>query len=835
VVGTVATLVVVATSILLMLVRPSGIAEVWWIGGGALALVLLRLLCLRAAAGAVAKGADVYLFLAGMMLLSEVARSHGVFDWMASAAVRSARGSCVRLFTTLYAVGTVVTVFMSNDATAVVLTPAILVAVRKAKVDPLPHLFVCALIANAASFVLPISNPANLVVFRGDMPSLGHWLAAFLLPSALSIGTTYLVLRRIFRRNLELKLDANVEGVPLTAHGRWALGGIGIVAVVLLTASAFDVDLGLPTFVAAVVVSVTASVVARKNPLPLLREISWSTLVLVAGLFVLVEAVQSIGALDVMRSAVGWAASLPRWAGAFVLSFAVGVGNNVVNNLPLGLLVGATLESARPPSPLAHAALIGVDLGPNLAITGSLASILWLIALRREKLDVSFRAFFKVGAVVMPTALAAATLGSLLTSAVVAGDDAKTSPRPSPYAHDPRPRRSFSPERSATAPLADLRTRVRIASWSQSVEQGKTAARWLARGLRGGSEGQEIVMKYLHRLVLCVPLTMLASAACSDVETTPPLNAGAGTTIHGVVDLTQSPPPPPSRRGPAAEATLQPMTAKGTIQAILFNPEGLPDGLVLDDGTTAHVPPSTGIERLTLKVGDRVTITGRGSANAIGKGMRAETIALSNGAPVVVDAPPPVPTSVSVEGTVQRLFANPHGDVDLLLLSDGSAVRIPPMTSSAVAAKLRVGNTVHIEGDALGAALHATQVRLSSGEVIATEPGAPPPPPLDALPRVDDTSTIVRVLTGPRGEVDRIILADGTIAHVPRRLAEQAASNLAVGARLHVEGEGGRYALGTSLRADTLRLDSGQTFVDPGPMGPRRPPVGPGAPPPPPL
>jgi arsenical pump membrane protein len=121
-----------------------------------------------------------------MMLLSELAREHGLFDWLSAIAVRNARGSCVRLFTLVYIVGTVVTIFLSNDATAVVLTPAILTAVRKARVQPLPYMFVCALIANAASFVLPISNPANLVVFHGAMPTLGRWLIAFCIPSVRS-------------------------------------------------------------------------------------------------------------------------------------------------------------------------------------------------------------------------------------------------------------------------------------------------------------------------------------------------------------------------------------------------------------------------------------------------------------------------------------------------------------------------------------------------------------------------------------------------------------------------------------------------------------------------
>ncbi len=131
---------IVAISILLMLIRPRNIPEVYWISGGSILLLLLRLVPLQLAGKAILEGLDVYLFLIGMMLLSALAREHGVFDWLSSFAIRKANKSCARLFTLIYAIGTVVTVFMSNDATAVVLTPAILAAVRKASVKPLPYL-----------------------------------------------------------------------------------------------------------------------------------------------------------------------------------------------------------------------------------------------------------------------------------------------------------------------------------------------------------------------------------------------------------------------------------------------------------------------------------------------------------------------------------------------------------------------------------------------------------------------------------------------------------------------------------------------------------------------
>jgi arsenical pump membrane protein len=405
---------IVAVSIMLMLIRPRGIPEVYWVGGGAILLIVLRLIPLKLAGKAAAEGADVYLFLVGMMLLSELAREHGVFEWLSSVALRGSHGSSARLFTLVYGVGTLVTVFMSNDATAVVLTPAILAAIRKAKVAPLPHLFACAMIANAASFVLPISNPANLVVFHASMPPLGRWLVSFGLPSILSIVATYLVLRFIFRKELADSTEEGDDAKPLSANGKIVLGGIASMVGVLLTASALDRNLGLPTCLAALTITAVVCIKARRNPWSLMKEISWATIALVAGLFIMVEAVQSMGALKLTQAAFRDVQRLAPALAALATGLVVGIANNLVNNLPLGLLAGATLHAAHARGLIANAVLIGVDLGPNLSVTGSLATILWLIALRKEKLDVSGWDFFKVGAIAMPVALIAAIGGAIL-------------------------------------------------------------------------------------------------------------------------------------------------------------------------------------------------------------------------------------------------------------------------------------------------------------------------------------------------------------------------------------------------------------------------------------
>ncbi|HVV46910.1 MAG TPA: SLC13 family permease, partial [Bryobacteraceae bacterium] len=262
--------IIAAVTLLLILIRPKKSTEAVWACSGALLLLLLRLISPRDALAAIARGTDVYLFLTGMMLLAELARREGFFDWLAVAAVRHAKGSATRLFAIVYGVGTVVTIFLSNDATAVVLTPAVLAAVRKTKAKPLPYLLVCAFIANAASFVLPISNPANLVVYGANLPPLGAWLRSFGLASAVSVFTTFAVLRLCTAEDLRGKIQTRVIKEPLSPAGRLAAWGIAGAGLVLIAASALHLDLGAPTFAAAIAVTALVATADRAAPLGIL-------------------------------------------------------------------------------------------------------------------------------------------------------------------------------------------------------------------------------------------------------------------------------------------------------------------------------------------------------------------------------------------------------------------------------------------------------------------------------------------------------------------------------------------------------------------------------------
>ena len=144
-----------------------------------------------------------------------------------------------------------------------------------------------------------------------------------------------------------------------------------------------------------------------------MRAVSWGVLLLVAGLFVLVQGLEKTGITAQLaarlQDLVRDSADLAGWTAGIILAFAC----NLVNNLPAGLFASRVVETAHVPEKVREAVLIAVDLGPNLSVTGSLATILWLTALRRDGHEVSALAFLKVGVVVMPPALLLAVFAAL--------------------------------------------------------------------------------------------------------------------------------------------------------------------------------------------------------------------------------------------------------------------------------------------------------------------------------------------------------------------------------------------------------------------------------------
>ncbi|MGH7706381.1 MAG: SLC13 family permease [Vulcanimicrobiaceae bacterium] len=404
------TWIVCGLTIVGVVTRPWRVAEAIWASAGAGALVALGLISVPGAFDAIKQGFDVYLFLVGMMLLAEVARAEGLFDWLAGAALAAAGGTPFKLFALVYGVGTVITIFLSNDATAVVLTPAIVAVLRRTEVDPLPYAFAGAFVANAASFVLPISNPANLVVFGRGVPTLFVWLARFGLPALVAIVATFALLALVWRRTLRAGGLPRGQVDRLDRRGCIAAAVLTVALIALVVVSALGADIGIATLILGAVALVVIALTDRPSVRPIVTHITWSIVPLVAGLFVVVTALDRTGALDLFRTLLRIAAAHGTVVGGVIVAGVVTVASALLNNLPVALVAQHAFTGGRAVAQLRDAWLVAVDLGPNLTTNASLATLLWLVMLRRDGIVVTPAQFFRVGLLVLPPSLIAAIL-----------------------------------------------------------------------------------------------------------------------------------------------------------------------------------------------------------------------------------------------------------------------------------------------------------------------------------------------------------------------------------------------------------------------------------------
>ena len=352
--------------------------------------VATRLLPWSDAVDVTSRVAPVLLFLVAVTVLAELSDEAELFDVAASRAARLARGNVRRLYLLVLALGTVTTIVLSLDTTAVLFTPVVLSLAAQLDLEPLPFAFAAVWLANTASLLLPVSNLTNLLAIDRLHLSNTQYLVRMALPAAVAVTVTAIALLAWHRRRLRGSYDTPAPHA-VTDHALFlvAFGACALLVPALL--------LGVPVAAAASTSSVLvvfAFVIRRRSALHW-SLVPWRLVLLVEGLFLVVSAIGPHGLDTVLREAAGSGNSL-RVAGA------AAVGANVANNLPAYL----ALERAVPSRDLFDV-LLGVNLGPLILPWGSLATLLWMERCRARDVRIRPVQFALAGAAFVPVLLVA--------------------------------------------------------------------------------------------------------------------------------------------------------------------------------------------------------------------------------------------------------------------------------------------------------------------------------------------------------------------------------------------------------------------------------------------
>jgi arsenical pump membrane protein len=258
---------------------------------------------------------------------------------------------------------------LSLDATVVLLTPVVLAVAAHMRIPARPHAYATGHLANSASLLLPVSNLTNLLAFATTGLSFLHFTGLMAGPWVIAVAVEYLVLRRLFRADLAVPVADPVIEVPPAPV--LAITVVGLVVVGFGVASGIGISPIWPAAAGVLLLAVRQLVRRTSTPGNLLRAADLPFALFVLALTVVVLAVLRSGLEAFLRSV------LPHGNGLLPLLAVAAIAAvlaNVLNNLPATLAL-VPLVAGSPAAVLA--VLLGVNIGPNLAYPGSLATLLW--------------------------------------------------------------------------------------------------------------------------------------------------------------------------------------------------------------------------------------------------------------------------------------------------------------------------------------------------------------------------------------------------------------------------------------------------------------------------
>ena len=388
--------------------------------GGAVSLLLLGLIRPADAALTLLRDWNTFLFVRGMMGLSAMAETAGLFDWLAVQAARLAARSAKRLFLNVFLLGTAITMIFSNDATALILTPVVYVLVTKLRLPVLPYLFACTFIADTASFLLPISNPINIIVMSHYPLPLLTFLRLLFIPCLVVIAINFGIFFLLYRSQLKGtfnpdRLPSAENAIKHPAYFRYTLCVLAIVAPSYVIASALQFPLSTVAVAGALLLVAGALYWKRTTLVEAGKGISWSIFGFIAGMFIVVRAIEDTGLTVKFGNLLLRLSGGSSFGAVMVGTFGSALGTNLINNVPMAVVMNSALGSVQHAAPAIRngfvaATIFGCDLGPNLTTVGSMATILWLLILRERDVEVSGLDYFKVGVLVTPVMLFAGAL-----------------------------------------------------------------------------------------------------------------------------------------------------------------------------------------------------------------------------------------------------------------------------------------------------------------------------------------------------------------------------------------------------------------------------------------
>jgi arsenical pump membrane protein len=427
----IASLVFIST-MLVIFWRPRGMNEAWPASIGAGIIIISGIVSKMDIMDIISKIGGASITIIATIVMAVILESFGFFHWAAAKLARLSKGSGHRLYWYIQLLCFLMTLLFNNDGSILITTPILILILKNIKLKPhqqIPYLLSGALIATASSAPIGVSNIVNLIALKIVDMSLWMHTAMMFVPATLGLlfmsGLMYIVLKNklpkkipktildiedsFFVKNFHpLKTKISIETKrKRTQFMMKILLFVFVIRCLLFVASYINVPMEIVAVLGSVILLLWRWYHLRTNPVDVLKKTPWHILIFAFSMYVIIYGLHNVGLTELLVELCEPIVNQGLFQASFIMGGLVSVLSNIFNNHPALMIGTITLtEMGLDPITLKTiylANIIGSDMGSLLLPIGTLASLIWMSILRRNKIKVTWKDYLSVSLIVIPS------------------------------------------------------------------------------------------------------------------------------------------------------------------------------------------------------------------------------------------------------------------------------------------------------------------------------------------------------------------------------------------------------------------------------------------------
>jgi len=337
-----------------------------------------------------------------MTFLSVVCDNLGFFNFLAYKATKLGKSNQLILFTILFFLISIVTIFTSNDIIILTFTPFIISFTKRANISPIPYLIMEFTAANTASMALIVGNPTNIVLASANNISFIEYFNMMWLVTLLASIFLYCLLILIFRKDLAKKINVTSDtNIPTLNKFLVSVSlTLLLLSTILLALSNYlNIEMYLITSILSLILLIfllTYYFIKKKEKYVLissLKRLPYALIPFLLSMFILV------GALKVNNVTNNLYELLNNKNEIFTYGLSSFLMCNIMNNIPMSILYSNILTLGASQKAI-YATIISSNIGAYLTPLGALAGIMWMSILKMYNIDFKFSSFVKYGVII---------------------------------------------------------------------------------------------------------------------------------------------------------------------------------------------------------------------------------------------------------------------------------------------------------------------------------------------------------------------------------------------------------------------------------------------------